>query len=186
MKKNKKNGNLSIGIVMVIFISSVILGISSVRVKRQNDKKNLNISKTLIYEIYKKYATLAFDQNKEYNIIFDYDLKQIEILDASKKIIEKIELPKTIEYATVYGDKVLKRIENKITINGNITPIYSIYIFGKDKVAKYRVSLYGFDTLKYLRINLYKNINDKKATYKDIVNFHSKFSTELDKSWVKE
>ena len=183
---DKRNGNISISIIMVVFLSSVILSISFVSIKRQNDTKNLNNSKILIYEIYKKYATLAFDQYKEYNIVFDYDLKEIEVLDSSKKTIEKVQLPSYVEYATVYGDNILRKIENKITVNGNITPMYSIYIFGRENIAKYRISLYGFDTLKYLRINIYKNISDKKATYGDIINFHKKFSAESNKLWEKE
>ena len=85
----------------------------------------------------------------------------------------------------VYNKENVEKFEVKITRDGNITPSFSIYIFGYDDIARYRISFYGFDMIKFMKINVYKNIKNKKAKYKDIVSYHEKFAYEED-GWKKE
>lgn len=183
---NKSLGNSLFDFIIVITITMILVSFSFVRIRRQNNLKNLNIAKILIYETYKKYAVLALDQGKEYNLSFDYNLGKITIFGDDNKRMEEVNMPQKVLLSTVYGGVILDKIESKITVNGNITPIYSIYLFDNEKIAKYRISLYGFNTLKFLRINIYKNINDKKAKQNEIVNFHNTFNPESNKLWEKE
>ena len=183
---NRIHGNMSVSIILVIFISSILVSISFIKIRTQKELQNINTSKTIIYETYKKYATLALDQKREYRIKFDYSLKSIKVFGSDNKLLENIELPELVKYATVYGEAVLDKIDSKITINGNITPIHSIYIFGREDVAKYRISLYGFNILKYLRINIYKNKNDSSPKYNNILHFHKSFNAKSNKLWEKE
>ena len=73
----------------------------------------------------------------------------------------------------------------KITKDGNITPSFSIYIFGYDDIARYRISFYGFDMVKFMKINIYRNMKNKKVKYDNIVSYHEKFAYEEDE-WKKE
>lgn len=43
-------------------------------------------------------------------------------------------------------------------------------------MAKYRIiSFYGFDIVKFMKINVYRNIKNKKAKYENIVSYHESF-----------
>ena len=183
---NKSLGNTLFDFIIVIIITMILASFSFIRIRQQNNLKNLNIAKILIYETYKKYAVLALNQGKEYNLSFDYNLNKIIIFSDGNKKLEEVDIPQNVSLATVYGGVILSKIESKITVNGNITPIYSIYLFDSDNIAKYRISLYGFNTLKFLRINIYKNINDKKPNKNEIINFHNTFNPESNKLWEKE
>ncbi|WP_429190087.1 hypothetical protein [Fusobacterium sp. PH5-44] len=182
----KNDGFTFLDFIIVVTITMILISFSFVRIRKQNNLKNLNIAKILIYETYKKYAVLALDQRKEYHFNFDFKLHKITVFDGEYKILEEIDTPHSVSINTVYSDVILDKIESKITINGNITPIYSIYLFDSKKIAKYRISLYGFNTLKFLQINIYKNINDKKPTENGIINFHNTFNPESSKLWEKE
>ena len=106
-----------------------------------------------------------------------------------KKLIEREELIRAkteiYEVFTTYGIKAQEKFNAKITSHGNITPSFSIYIFDYNDIAQYRISFYGFDLIKYMQINVYRNINDTTPKYNTILNFHNKWTTTNPK-WKEE
>ncbi|MDR3260146.1 MAG: hypothetical protein LBT51_11110 [Fusobacteriaceae bacterium] len=181
-----RNGSISLEILVAALIVSFFAFFGNIRIKNARTVGQVNNAKILIADTYKKYATISFDKNVIHRVIIDYNIKIIEIFDNIDKKIEEIVLPKEIKYATIYGGIIQDKMNAKITEQGNITPIFSIYIFDNKDIAKYRISLYGFDTLKHLRINIYKNKSDKTANYANIIKFHDSFTEESNKLWEKE
>lgn len=185
-KMGNRNGSISLEILVAALIVSFFAFFGNIRIKNARTVGQVNNAKILIADTYKKYATISFDKNVIHRVIIDYNIKIIEIFDNIDKKIEEIVLPKEIKYATIYGGIIQDKMNAKITEQGNITPIFSIYIFDNKDIAKYRISLYGFDTLKHLRINIYKNKSDKTANYANIIKFHDSFTEESNKLWEKE
>jgi hypothetical protein len=181
-----RNGSISLEILVAALIVSLFALFGFIKIKNARTINQVNNAKILIADTYKKYATISFDKDIIHRILIDYNIKTIEIFDNVDAKIEEISLPKEIKYATVYGGVVCDKMSAKITEQGNITPIFSIYIFDNKDIAKYRISLYGFDTLKHLRINIYRNKSDKTATYANIIKFHEGFSEDTNKLWEKE
>ncbi|WP_410208483.1 hypothetical protein [Fusobacterium sp.] len=168
----------------------MLLDIGFIYFKKHSEKKEINEAKIKICDIFKTYATDALNREKKYIINLNYNTKEIQVLKNSLKEIERVSLPENLYYTTIFktGDtdnKVQTLFTATITRNGNITPSFSIYIFGYDKIAKYRISFYGFQVIKFMQINIYKNIKDKKATYENISFYHKYWDIHKDK-WKKE
>ena len=191
--KNKKAFYLT-NILFKISIVLILINIGFVHINRQNEKREMKEAKIIIYDTFKTYSTKALGKHKEYIVHLDYGTREISVKTTTKKIIEKIPLPKKLYYVTVFRtenstERKRSEFEAKITNNGNITPSFSIYIFDYKKIARYRISCYGFQTIKFMKINIYKNSKDKTATYKNIVRYHDKLRNNNDhflKYWRKE
>lgn len=183
MNKNRGYTYLNIVVSILVILSLMYVGI--IYYRNLKEKIEVDEAKQKIVNIFTDYSAKAFDNEKAYNIKIDYILKKIIIYENILKEREKIKLPASLKYATVYNKENVEKFEVKITRDGNITPSFSIYIFGYDDIARYRISFYGFDMIKFMKINVYKNIKNKKAKYKNIVSYHEKFAYEED-GWRKE
>ncbi|WP_130891574.1 hypothetical protein [Fusobacterium ulcerans] len=183
MNKNRGYAYLNIVVSTLVILSFMYVGI--IYYRNLKEKREVDEAKQKIVNIFTDYSAEAFDNEKAHNIKIDYILKKIIIYENILKEKEKIKLPASLKYATVYNKENVEKFEVKITRDGNITPSFSIYIFGYDDIARYRISFYGFDMIKFMKINVYKNIKNKKAKYKDIVSYHEKFAYEED-GWKKE
>ncbi|MHD0319097.1 hypothetical protein [Fusobacterium sp. THCT1E2] len=183
MNKNRGYTYLNIVVSILVILSLMYVGI--IYYRNLKEKIEVDEAKQKIVNIFTDYSAKAFDNEKAHNIKIDYILKKIIIYENILKEREKIKLPASLKYATVYNKENVEKFEVKITRDGNITPSFSIYIFGYDDIARYRISFYGFDMIKFMKINVYKNIKNKKAKYKNIVSYHEKFAYEED-GWRKE
>ncbi|MDR1834817.1 MAG: hypothetical protein LBQ96_03355 [Fusobacteriaceae bacterium] len=181
----KRSGSLSLEALIILTLIILTVSIGHIQIQKAKSITQVNDAKILIADVFKKYAVLSLDRRIIHKIAFDYGGKFLDVFDSDDEKKEHLDLPKDIRYASVYGGVVPPTITAKITEDGNITPIFTIYIFDRGDLARYRISLYGFDTLKHLRIYIYKNKGDQTAKYGDIVNFHSKFS-EGSKLWERE
>ncbi|WP_294663691.1 hypothetical protein [uncultured Fusobacterium sp.] len=183
MNKNRGYTYLNIVVSILVILSLMYVGI--IYYRNLKEKIEVDEAKQKIVNIFTDYSAKAFDNEKAHNIKIDYILKKIIIYENILKEREKIKLPASLKYATVYNKENVEKFEVKITRDGNITPSFSIYIFGYDDIARYRISFYGFDMIKFMKINVYKNIKNKKVKYKNIVSYHEKFAYEED-GWRKE
>lgn len=182
--KNKKAFYLT-DILIGISIFLLVTNIGFICIRKIKEEREINTAKILIYETFSTYATKAFYDKKIHYIKLDYTTKRLYVQSVFYDLIEVVQLPENLNYATIFDKKVQTEHLAKITRYGNITPSFSIYIFGYNDIAKYRISFYGFDIIKYMKINIYKNKNDKNATYVNIHNFHKKWDGNS-LSWVEE
>lgn len=181
--KNKGYTYLNVVISLLIILSFTYVGV--IYYRNLKEKREIEEAKQQIVNIFSDYSVKSFDNEKAHNVKIDYILKKIIIYENIVKEREKVKLPASLKYATVYNKENVEKFEVKITKDGNITPSFSIYIFGYDDMARYRISFYGFDMIKFMKINVYRNIKNKKAKYKNIVSYHEKFAYEED-GWKKE
>lgn len=181
--KNKGYTYLNIVVSTLIILSVMYVGI--IYYRNLKEKREIEEAKQQIVNIFTDYSVMSFDNEKLYNVKIDYILKKIIVYENLIREKENIKLPFSLKYATVYDKKNLERFEVKITKDGNITPSFSIYIFGYDDIARYRISFYGFDMVKFMKINIYRNMKNKKVKYENIVSYHEKFAYEEDE-WKKE
>lgn len=175
--KNTK-GFYLIEVLIVITLVLIIFSTGGIYLKKIKEKEELRKAKVILIETFTTYSTKALSLNKKYKLKFNYEKKEIEIKDKYFRLIERIYLPKTLKYITIFNKNTQLYFSAKLTNNGNITPSFTIYIFDYKDIARYRVSLYSFELIKHLQINIYKNVGDTDATYENILNFH--------KNWKKE
>lgn len=183
MNKRKGFTYIEILISAVLLLGVIYAGI--IYYRNLKEKREVNEARSKIIKIFTDYSTRAFDQEKAFDIKIDHLQKKITVYQNTVILIDEESLPKTLKYLSIYDKEEVEKLEVRITKNGNITPSFSIYIFGYDDITKYRISFYGFDIIQFMKINVYKNINDKKWTYKNITLFHDKFNPNNGK-WKSE
>lgn len=182
--KNKK-GFCFIDILLQISLLLLLLSFGFIYFRKLMEREELVRAKTEIYEVFTTYATKAFNSRTSYGVELDYSKKRIVISESSSITREVLKLPKNLKYITIFDSQTQQKLTAKITANGNITPSFSVYIFDYDDIAQYRISFYGFDLIRYMQINVYKNINDTTPKYKTILDFHNSWKTSNPK-WKEE
>lgn len=165
-----------IDILIQISLIFLLTSLGFICFRNYSEQQEVKRAKTEIYELFTTYATKAFNEKERFTLDFNYSTKEIVVSKTTVVKVEILKLPKNLKYITIFDKEKVEKFTANITINGNITPSFSIYIFGYDDVAKYRISLYGFDLIKYMQINIYKNLKDKTATYKNILSFHNNWT----------
>lgn len=182
--KNKK-GFCFIDILLQVSIILLLLSFGFIYFKKSLEREELIKAKTEIYELFTTYATKAYNSRTSYGVELDYLKKTIIISQSSVIQKEVIHLPKNLKYITIFDKQTQQKFTTKITSHGNITPSFSIYIFDYNDIAQYRISFYGFDLIRYMQINVYRNISDKTPKYRTILNFHNNWTTTNPK-WQEE
>lgn len=182
---NKNKGLFLYDLLIKITLFILISNLGFLKWKDYQEKILIEQTKVNIYELFSTYGVKASNLNEKYFIKMDYLKKEIVILSLTRKKLETLYLPKNLRYTTIFNNLKQDIFEAEITTTGNITPSFSIYIFDSNNIARYRISLYSFDIIKYLKINIYKNLNDNKAIYNNISNFH-KIWTTTSKGWKEE
>lgn len=183
MRKNK--GFCLTNILLSLSLSVIIITLGYITYRDFIETQEIKKAKVEIYELFTTYANKAFIDKKELTIKLDYLKKEITVFEYGVVPIDRVKLPKNLNYITIFEKDTVDVFSGKITKDGNITPSFSIYIFDYDNIAQYRISLYGFDIIKYMRINIYKNQGDRTPKYSNILNFHKRWSNN-DPKWVEE
>lgn len=184
MKKIRQKGFTLIEFVFVISITSILL--FGVQYSHNIFKERALITEATIKIVknFNSYRDLAYYEETSYNIEVDGREKKLVFkLGASE--LERVELPKQLRYK-ISVIRSYDKLNTWMTRDGNLGHSFSIYIFGKSNLAKYRISFYTFSKLKYLTINIYKNISAKEATYKNILDYHQTQSAINHVGWKKE
>ncbi len=183
MKKNR--GFSLVNILSGISLSLLILTFGYTCYRDFIERLEIKKAKVEIYETFTTYGAKAFNDKKRLKIKLDYITKKITVYEFGVVPIDIINLPKNLKYTTIFDDETKEIFNCEITKNGNITPSFSVYIFDYDDIAQYRISLYGFDVLRYLRVNIYRNKGDKTPHYDRILSFHRRWNTSNPK-WEGE
>lgn len=173
----KKNSGFTLLEMMVV--CGIILILSAVAYIPISDR----IEKNALLEVNSKIKTTfdnlsikAYNYGKIYDVKMDFYKKEIIIYEEGV-VVERVELPKTLEYEDVNGNKMLSR---RTTPTGNMSKSFSIYITDKDKKDIYkRITIDTTSILKMIIIRSYKPtekitpMNYREEKYEKLV-------------WVKE
>lgn len=175
MKKTR--GFYLINIVLSLSVFLIFLNLGGIYLTRQQENKELREAKIKICEVLSTYRTKALNENCKYYIKFNYVKKIISIspffgrLDSNPSKV--IKLPSNLKYTTIFDKETQKKFIVEITPKGNVVRSFSIYIFDYRELVRYRISIYGFELIRYFKINVYENTKRQKIYYNEISRFHS-------------
>lgn len=188
-KTNSKNQAFSfLETILSILIISILLNFAFIKYQNAKIKQAILEAKLKINDAF-FYSSISSLQNHNiHSIQFDLIRKKIFILDTFQKKLKEITLPKNLLY--YHTSSSLSNIINiNLTKNGNISQSFSIYIFNNKKYVEYKISFYGFDRSKFLKINNYKHVG-KNIHLNEISNYHKytnedreEFYTDWRKEW---
>lgn len=178
-----KRGFTLVETVVVIGIASTLSTGIGIGYGKFHEKLDLEEAKITIISTLENYRDRAYYNYRSYTLLIDTNNKYIEIWEdniSAKR--ERIYLPKSLRYQVpTLGSQ--GNALTKINPNGNLSDSFTVYIFGKSEVAKYRLGFYHFLQLKYFKINLYKNIAAEGAVFGNIKKYHETSDAKNLKGW---
>lgn len=184
---NKTQAFTFIEVIISILILSLLLNFTFIKYQNIKEKQAILEAKLKINDAF-FYSSLNSLQSHDISTIkLDLTKKQITILNQFQKKIKQFNLPKNLIYYST-SNSHLRTFNINFTKNGNIAKSFSIYIFNKKNYVKYKISFYGFDKSKFLKINNYKHIG-KNIHYSEIYNYNNftnEDRTEFYSDWRKE
>jgi len=132
-------------------------------------------------------SATSLKQKTKQKLQLDLSAKKIIISNKSLKT-QEIKLPKDLIYFHTYTSN-LNCLDLSFTQNGNIAKSFSIYIFNRAKKVRYKISFYGFDRSKFLKINNYRKKKNNEISYSKILDYHKSTNEDREtfyKDWRKE
>ena len=184
----KKNKAFSIfEIILSILIFSFLMNIAFVKYREFKELRDINEAKTKITEAFYLVSTTSLKQKTKQELQLDLSAKKIIISNKSLKI-QEIQLPKDLIYYHTHISN-LKKLKLSFTENGNISKSFSIYIFNRAKKVRYKISFYGFDKSRFLKINNYRKKKNSEITYSNIDEYHKNTNEDREifyVDWRKE
>lgn len=187
MYKNKKAKGLTFLETMaaIAIISSVSL-FFYIKINKINEKKDLDMAKKLIQNIFSKYSTESIYLKKRYKIEIHLVDKKIKIRDSMHKLIELIYLPKKLKYEVIYKNHGNITFLVETTINGNLSKAFTLYTCDYKDLAQSRIAFYTFQNERILKINSYINITAGNIKYENLSKYHYSNDGINRKGWLEE
>ena len=171
-----------------LLIFSILINISFLKYRDYKEKQAINEARIKINEIFYLASLNSLKQKTTQKIRINFVKKTISLFDNTNKITRVISLPKNLNYfQTLSKSKLLLNIT--FTKNGNISTSFSIYIFNLSDKARYKISFYGFDQNKFLKINNYRKLSNNEVYLSNINSYHELTNAERNdfyKDWRKE
>lgn len=167
-------------LILLIFSYNIFISYSKFKENMQILEANIKLIKT-----FSKYRDLSYYGRESYKIDIELNKKEINFKQGTI-VLETLYLPQKLRYKIARDDIKSDLISTNMNYNGNLSHAFSIYIFGTSDIAKYRIAFYTFSQLKYLIINIYKNIDAKDADYKKIYEYNISNNGKNHIGWKKE
>lgn len=186
INSNKKNGLTFVETVLVLLTVSTITILGGIKLSQNREKEALFEAKEKIRNTFLFYTKKSYLEKEKKYIDIYLNNKKIEIVSFSNKKEAEIFLPRELFYEVVYDYTKKEIFTVQTTKNGNLSKAFTLYIFGKNGVAKLRISFYTFQTDKFLKINIYKNESSEKATRENIINYHYSEEGQNREGWIRE
>lgn len=158
------------------------MNIAFVKYREFKELRDINEAKTKITEAFYLVSTTSLKQKTEQELQLDLSAKKIIISNKSLKI-QEIQLPKDLIYYHTHTLN-LKKLKLSFTENGNISKSFSIYIFNRAKKVRYKISFYGFDKSRFLKINNYRKKKNSEITYSNIDEYHKNTNEDRETFYV--
>lgn len=174
--------------IFLIILISLFINVAFIYFKNFKETQSIIEAKLKINDAFLYSSINSLNSHKEKKLQFDLVTKKIFIFDDSFKNEREFLLPKNlIYYSTLSSGSYILNLN--FTKNGNISQSFSIYIFDRKRNAKYKISFYGFDRSKFLKINNYKHIGKNNINLSEISNYHMTTNEDREsfyKDWRKE
>lgn len=174
--------------ILSVLLLSLFLNFAFIQYQNFKEKQSIIEAKLKINEIFLYSSLNSLNSHKSKDLQLNLITKKIYAMNSSFQVEKEINLPKNLTYYSTHHSN--SHILNlSFTKNGNISKSFSIYIFGQKKNVRYKISFYGFDRSKYLKINNYKYIGKYKISLSEILNYHNFTNEDRDsfyKDWRKE
>ncbi|MBQ3437318.1 MAG: hypothetical protein IJG31_02240 [Fusobacterium sp.] len=174
--------------MFTILILTILLNLTFFKFQNFKETQSIIEAKMKITEAF-SYASIS-SLSKHQNKIIQFHVSEKKIIISNHKFTKEKEifLPRNlIYYSTINQGQPYFNIN--FTKNGNISQSFSIYIFGRKRYARYKISFYGFDRSKFLIINNYKNKEKNKIYLHSILKYHTETNedrAEFYSDWKKE
>lgn len=169
---------------MAILILAFILNITFIKYRNFRELKDINEAKTKIINTFFLSANSSLKFQKKEHIKLDLSSKKIIVMDYLERRKKVLNLPKNLIYWDTHPS-FSKSLDIYFTKNGNISKSFSVYIFDSRKNVRYKISFYGFDRSKFLKINAYRKFSNNKITLTNILKYHET-TNEDRKSFYKD
>lgn len=174
--------------IILIILISLCLNITFIYFKKFKENQSIIEAKLKINDAFLYSSINSLNSHKEKKLQFNLVTKKIFIVDDFFKNEREFSLPKNlIYYSTLNSSSYILNLN--FTKNGNISQSFSIYIFDRKKNARYKISFYGFDRSKFLKINNYKHIGKNNINLSEIFNYHITTNEDREsfyRDWRKE
>lgn len=174
--------------IILIILISLCLNITFIYFKKFKENQSIIEAKLKINDAFLYSSINSLNSHKEKKLQFNLVTKKIFIVDDFFKNEREFSLPKNlIYYSTLNSSSYILNLN--FTKNGNISQSFSIYIFDRKKNARYKISFYGFDRSKFLKINNYKYIGKNNINLSEIFNYHITTNEDREsfyRDWRKE
>ena len=180
IKKNKAFSTFEI--ILSILVFSFLMNIAFVKYREFKELRDINEAKTKITEAFYLVSTTSLKQKTKQELQLDLSAKKIIISNKSLKT-QEIKLPKDLIYYHTYTSN-LNSLKLSFTKNGNISKSFSIYIFNRAKKVRYKISFYGFDRSKFLKINNYRKKKNNEIFYSNILDYHKSTNEDRETFYV--
>ena len=184
----KKNRAFSVfEIILSIFIFSLLLNIAFLKYKDFRELQAINEAKAKIVETFYLASSTSLKLNTRTKIKLDLTKKQI-ILKKNSTKTKTIKLPQNLIYYHTRSSNS-NAVDIEFTTNGNTNKSFSIYLFNMEKNVRYKISFYGFDRSKFLKINCYRKKKNADIKYSSIGYYHDSTNEDRDtfyRDWKKE
>jgi hypothetical protein len=187
MNINKKNKGLTFletiaSVAIILIVSSFLF----YKIIDYNEKKDLQISRHLIQNIFMKYTNKSFYQKIRYLLEIDLKNKILIIKNQNNEVIEEINLPLKLKYEIPYENVRNPYFKVETTKTGNLSKAFTFYIFGYKEQVENRIAFYTFQKEKILKLNVYLNQSVKNIYYKNIIEYHYSQNGQNRIGWVEE
>lgn len=182
----KKGYTLLEAVVVIGIITTLSTGVVMGYGKFQ-ERLELEEAKIMIITNLGVYRDKAYYNGRNYKVYLHTGAKYIEFWENSSHIKkERYELPKNLSYKIpVNSGDFTGNLDSQLSFTGNLSDALTIYICGRDGKARYRIGFYNFLPLKYLVINLYRNVKADQVYYHTIESYHGTNESKNLIGWEK-
>lgn len=168
----KKSGFTLLELLIVCSMVIILSGILFLPINERMAKNAAIEAKSKIEVTLNNISNKSFNDGNVYYVKMDFENKNI-LIYKNEKILEKIELPKNLEYEDINGKKIINR---NTTPNGNMSKSFSVYITDKKKkYVFYRITADTTSIMRTLFVRKYRptdkinSFNYKDEKYQEIV-----------------
>lgn len=171
MKKINKGDFSLLEVCVSALLVMIVIQISTSLYRNYQEHLDLQLAKIKISKLFYLYSMKSFYQRKAYYFTISDIEKTIEVKNSFFLLENKVVLPNHLSYYLT-SNSVLDQKYGHLTRNGNISPSFSIYLFGYQGFVKDKITFSSFEETKILRLRQYHKIKGKSVDMENIQKYH--------------